>query len=334
MKRTELGARLLLVLASLIVGFIISEAAAQIYVAKIAKQGRLFEPDQMLGWIPLPNLRLDRINPDGEPWRIVTDDQSVRGPSIWQPGKTRVLMVGDSFVFGEGVDLEERFDTLLQRAMPELSIVNIGVRGYGPDQQLLRSRAWRDDLRKGDILMLVTYGNDFLDISKPRHSGRSKPWIEDDDGRIVVHEPDFSFMDFARNYSYILYMIARQMSFGISDETKERLESAGDLYRRWVLAETQELLDRGVRVVIVHHGDRQFDLPFDIDAMYAALCSQVSGCLALDPGLGGQPRDAVFLKDGHWNAGGHRLAAEQIARYLQAHPQPASGPRTASQTPD
>jgi hypothetical protein len=334
MKRTELGAKLLLVLASLIVGFIVSEAAAQIYVAKIAKQGKLFEPDQTLGWLPLPNLTLDRINPDGEPWRIVTDDQSVRGPSTWQPGKTRVLMVGDSFVFGEGVDLEERFDTLLQEAMPDLSIVNIGVMGYGPDQQLLRSRDWRDDLRAGDILMLVTYGNDFFDLSKPRHSGRSKPWIEDADGRIVVHEPDFSVMDYVRNYSYILYMIARQMSVGISDETKERLGSAGDLYRRWVLEETQALLDRGVRVVIVHHGDRQFDLPFDIDAMYAALCSQVSGCLALDPKIGALPRDAVFLKDGHWNAGGHRLAAEQIARYLQAHPRPVPGPRTAAQTPD
>jgi hypothetical protein len=334
MKRTELGARLLLVLASLVVGFIVSEAAAQIYVAKIAKQGKLFEPDEQLGWIPLPNLTLERINPDGEPWRIVTDDRSVRGPSTWQPGKTRVLMVGDSFVFGEGVDIEERFDTLLAQAMPDLSIVNIGVMGYGPDQQLLRSRQWRDDLRKGDILMLVTYGNDFFDISKPRHSGRSKPWIEDEAGDIVVHEPDFSFMDFARNYSYILYMIARQMSFGISDETQERLESAGDLYQRWVLEETQALLERGVRVVVVHHGDRQFDLPFDIAAMWASLCSQVSGCLALDPKLSGLPRDAVFLKDGHWNAGGHRLAAEQIARYLQAQPGPASGPRTAARTFD
>jgi hypothetical protein len=328
MKRAEVGARLLLVLASLVVGFVVSEAAAQIYVTKIAKQGKLFEPDAQLGWIPLPNLTLERINPDGEPWRIVTDDRSVRGPSIWQPGKTRVLLAGDSFVFGEGVDLEERFDTLLAATMPDLSIVNIGVMGYGPDQQLLRARHWRDDLRRGDILMLVTYGNDFFDISKPRHSGRSKPWIEDEEGELVVHEPEFSFMDFARNYSYILYTIARQMSLGISDETRERLASAGDLYQRWVLEETQGLRKRGVRIVVVHHGDRQFDLPFDVDAMYASLCSEVSGCLALDPKTEALPRDAVFLKDGHWNAGGHRLAAEQIARYLQSRPWP-SGPRTA-----
>jgi hypothetical protein len=334
MKRTEIGARLLLVLASLVVGFIVSEAAAQIYVAKIAKQGKLFEPDELLGWITLPNLTLERINPDGEPWRIVTDGRSVRGPSTWQPGKTRVLMVGDSFVFGEGVDLEERFDTLLAKAMPDLSIVNIGVMGYGPDQQLLRSRHWRDDLRKGDILMLVTYGNDFFDIAKPRHSGRSKPWIEDDDGNLVVHEPEFDFMDFVRNYSYVLYLLARQTSSGNGDETEQRLEDAGDLYQKWVLEEVQELLDRGVRVVIVHHGDRVFELPFDVDATYASLCDQVSGCLALDPHLTALPRDAVFLKDGHWNAGGHRLAAEQIARYLQSHPWPASGPRTAAQTLD
>lgn len=325
MKRTEFGAKLLLVLGSLIAGFIVSEAAAQIYVAKIAKQGRMFEPDDLLGWIPLPNLMLERANANGEPWQIVTDADSIRGPSAWQPGKTRVLMVGDSFVFGEGVDIEERFDTLLAEAMPELSIVNIGVMGYGPDQQLLRSREWRDDLRAGDILMLVTYGNDFFDLSKPRHSGRSKPWIEDRDGELVVHEPDFTLMDFVRNYSYILYTMAREMSSGMAEDTKERLEDAGELYRSWVLEETQELLDRGVRVVIVHHGDRQFELPFDVDAMYASTCSDVTGCLALDPYLSALPRPAVFLKDGHWNARGHRLAAEQIARYLRSDPQFGSG---------
>jgi hypothetical protein len=326
MKRTELGAKLLLLLAALIVGFIVSEAAAQIYVAKIAKQGKLFASDAELGWIPLPNLRLERNNANGEPWWIATDANGVRGPSDWQPGKRRLLMVGDSFVFGEGVDLEERFDTLLGQAVPDLSIVNIGVMGYGPDQQLIRARRWADDLRAGDILVLVTYGNDFLDISKPRHSGRSKPWIEDVDGNILVHEPDFSLMDLVRDHSYLMYKLAREMSSGMADDTKERLASAGELYRRWVLEETGPLLERGVQVVIVHHGDRQFDLPFDIDAMFAATCSEVTGCLALDPYLNPLPREVVFLEDGHWNAGGHKLVAEQITRYLLADPRLAPKP--------
>jgi hypothetical protein len=326
MRRTELGGKLLLLLAALIVGFIVSEAAAQIYVAKIAKQGKLFAFDDELGWVPLSNLRLERNNANGDPWRIVTDANGLRGPSAWQPDKTRLLMVGDSFVFGEGVNVEDRFDTLVGEALPELSIVNIGVMGYGPDQELIRARRWTDQLRASDILVLVTYGNDFFDISRPRHSGRAKPWVEDVDGRTIVHEPDFSFMDLVREHSYILYTLAREITPGMADDTKERLASAGDLYQDWVLEETRPLLERGVRVVIVHHGDRVFELPFDVDAMFASTCEEVTGCVALDPVLGALPREAVFLKDGHWNAGGHRLVAEQIANYLRSDPSLASMP--------
>jgi hypothetical protein len=331
MQRIELGAKLLLLLAALIVGFIMSEAAAQIYVAKIAKQGKLFAFDGELGWIPISNLKLERNNADGDPWRIVTDANGVRGPGAWQPDKTRLLMVGDSFVFGEGVNIEDRFDTLLGEAIPELSIVNIGVMGYGPDQQLIRARRWTDQLRAGDVLVMVTYGNDFFDISRPRHSGRAKPWIEEIDGRMVVHGPDFSMMDLVREHSYILYTLAREMTPGMGDDTKERLASAGELYQKWVLEEVRPLLDRGVRVLIVHHGDRQFELPFDVDAVFASTCDEVTGCLALDPVFGALPREAVFLQDGHWNAGGHRLAAEELARYLRSNPSIAARPpdRTA-----
>jgi hypothetical protein len=72
--------------------------------------------------------------------------------------------------------------------------------------------------------------------------------------------------------------------------------------------------------VIVHHGDTVFELPFDVDAMFERTCPAVSACLALDDLLAGHPRDEVFLEDGHWAAGGHRIAAEQIAAYLRTLP--------------
>ena len=62
------------------------------------------------------------------------------------------------------------------------------------------------------------------------------------------------------------------------------------------------------------------EVPFDVDAMFAATCPAVSGCLALDEALAGRPRAEVFLKDGHWAAGGHRIAALRIAAYLRTLP--------------
>jgi hypothetical protein len=124
---------MLLVVLSLAIGLAALEAGGRAFATAIAKRGKLFRPDAALGWTALPDLDLVRNNANGEPWHIVTDAGGIRGPSAWGPDDhTRLLVLGDSFAFGEGVELADRFDTLLQERMPNLSIVNLGVMGYGP----------------------------------------------------------------------------------------------------------------------------------------------------------------------------------------------------------
>jgi hypothetical protein len=220
-----------------------------------------------------------------------------------------------------GVDLADRFDTLVQDRVPNLAVVNLGVMGYGPDQQLIRARPWKPTLRRGDVLLVLTYGNDFYDLARARHGGRSKPWLEEVDGRLLEHKPAIDLFDHLRDRSYVFVLLTRSLArLGQSEPTERRLEDMGELYRKWVLQEVEDLVARGVLVVIAHHGDRVFELPFAVDALFAAICQAVSGCLALDEALAGPPRDEVFLEDGHWAAGGHRIAADQIAAYLRTLP--------------
>jgi hypothetical protein len=312
----------LLVVLSLAIGLAALEAGGRAVATVIVKQGKLFRPDAALGWTPLPNLDLVRRNADGELWRITTDAEGIRGPSAWGPeDHTRLLVLGDSFAFGEGVDLADRFDTLIQERIPDLSIVNLGVMGYGPDQQLIRARPWKRTLRRGDAVLLLTYGNDFYDLARTRHGGRSKPWVQDVRGRILEHQPAIDAFDILRNRSYVFTLLTRSTAgLGQSERTEQRLETVGELYRKWVLQETADLLARGVLVVIVHHGDTVFELPFEAAEVFARTCPGLSGCLALDDLLAGHPRDEVFLADGHWGAGGHRIAAREIAAYLQTLP--------------
>jgi hypothetical protein len=233
----------------------------------------------------------------------------------------RLLALADSFAFGEAVDLAERFDTLVQAQIPNLSIVNLGVMGYGPDQELMRARAWQGTLRRGDAVLLLTYGNDFYDLARTRHGGRSKPWVQDVRGRLLEHQPAIDAFDLMRDRSYLFTLLTRSAAgLGQSERTEQRLETVGELYRKWVLQETAELLARGVLVVIAHQGDTVFELPFEVADVFARTCPGVSGCLALDDALASRPRDEVFLEDGHWAARGYRIAAEQIAAYLQALP--------------
>ena len=316
-------ANTLLVVLSLAIGLVTLEAGARVFATVIAKRGKLFQPDPELGWRPLPNLDLVRRNANGDTWHVMTDAAGIRGPSAWSDdGRTRLLVLGDSFAFGEGVELAARFDTLIQERLPDLSVVNLGVMGYGPDQQLLRAKPWLMTLRRGDALLLLTYqGNDFHDLARTRHGGRSKPWLGEIDGRLLEHEPAIDVLDILRDRSYVFTLVSRSLAqVGTSERTERRLETVGRLYRKWVLQQVEDLMARGVLVVIAHHGNGVRELPFDVEAVFERTCPAVSGCLALDPVLAGHPRDEVFLEDGHWAAGGHRIAAERIAAYLRTLP--------------
>lgn len=50
--------------------------------------------------------------------------------------RVRIVIVGDSFVFGEGVEEHERFTNILETIQPEWRLDNLGMTGYGPDLML------------------------------------------------------------------------------------------------------------------------------------------------------------------------------------------------------
>jgi hypothetical protein len=318
-RRGTIGSILLFVIA-LLIGAALAEGAAQFYAHKIAKRGKLFQPDHELGWSLLPNNQLTRNNHDGEPWYIETDGEGVRGPSSWPADASRrMLVLGDSFAFGEGVDLEERFDSLIQEEIPDLAIVNLGVMGYGTDQQLIRAQGWIDQLREDDILLILTYSNDFFDVVSTHHSGRSKPWFESADGELVAHWPEIGLLEIARDRSYLMSLVASRLNVHSEDAFERRLKHAGDLYQQILADKLPEIAGGGIDVILVHHGDDVFDLPFDVDQVFAASCALVTSCLSLDRATSQYEKADIFLSDGHWNEGGHRVAAEQIAKHLREH---------------
>src|SRR2546426_1231788 len=114
------------------------EFVLQEFVTYALGQGRLFSQDPVVGWSVRKNLDLIRRDPAGKKWDVKTGECGYRGPCDWSSeADRRLLALGDSFAFGEGVSLEERFDSHLTRALPRWSIVNLGVMGYGTDQEIL-----------------------------------------------------------------------------------------------------------------------------------------------------------------------------------------------------
>lgn len=97
-----------------------------------------YEPDKDLGYFHKKNFawNYDHKRKTGFHLKELgsTNSMGFRGPEL-KSEKKRIILVGDSMVFGHGVDNDKTIDRQLEALLgPEYEVVNAGVAGYGPDQ--------------------------------------------------------------------------------------------------------------------------------------------------------------------------------------------------------
>lgn len=121
-----------------------------------------FALDSELGFIPAPNQRAVRTLPGVYSYRYSNNSLGMRGPEIHAKSKPRILVLGDSFTYGIGVNDEETFCSILQALLPGNEIINAGNGGKGTDYALKFYRTKGKQLEP-DVVILVFCGNDFSD---------------------------------------------------------------------------------------------------------------------------------------------------------------------------
>ena len=134
----------------LAVALLAAEAALRVYARYVSKRDYLLRSDAETGWNNAPNYRTTRINAAGDEWRIETDQYGHRIIAQNPDAKRRILILGDSLSFGEGIDIDDRFDVRMQSSLRDARITNTGTMGYGTDQEYVAFRSWRHLLEPGD----------------------------------------------------------------------------------------------------------------------------------------------------------------------------------------
>ena len=167
------------------IGWIVALMAAEA-VVRIA--GRVFHrvpvvaSHPIMGWTGRSNLRRAAKTYSGGTFRMSTDSLGHRlshppGQSPANSGPV-LLLVGDSFAQGVGVDDEETVAWRLAGALRNRDVINLGVAGYGPDQELLSvEEFFRKDARRVSDIVVLVYENDLGDVQKSFDYAlaRSKP---------------------------------------------------------------------------------------------------------------------------------------------------------------
>lgn len=104
------------------------------------RSGNTMEYDQEIGTRYISGISVSVAHERGR-YTVVTNStgqRSSREYALQKPdGVTRLLVFGDSFTAGSGVDNHERFTDQMEALRPGLELINCGLPGSGTDQQLL-----------------------------------------------------------------------------------------------------------------------------------------------------------------------------------------------------
>ncbi len=66
--------------------------------------------------------------------------------------KRRVVVLGDSFPMGLAVEPQHSFPKKLQSLRPDIEVLNLGIQGYGPDQELLTYRRIKSSVKPDHVI--------------------------------------------------------------------------------------------------------------------------------------------------------------------------------------
>ena len=94
----------------------------------------------IIGYTFIPNVRV-RVPHERGACTVQTNSDGLRASRDYSyrkpPAVFRILLFGDSFTAGDGVNNDERFGDLLEKSLPDAEVINFGLPGSGTDQQYL-----------------------------------------------------------------------------------------------------------------------------------------------------------------------------------------------------
>jgi lysophospholipase L1-like esterase len=145
--------------------------ARAFYPAWAPRTGRItdfWKHDSDYGWAHKPGHQ-GRFVSHGFDISVRTNSHGFRGPERSFEKSSdikRVVVLGDSFVWGFGVEEKDTFAHLLEEHFAgSIEVINLGVSGYSTDQELLlyKNFGWKF---KPDLVIVVVAENDVSDNSR------------------------------------------------------------------------------------------------------------------------------------------------------------------------
>jgi lysophospholipase L1-like esterase len=336
-----------LIIISTLIALFLSEIALRLiglnplYVSP--ERDRFWKYDSLLGWahepgqegiLETPQFRsVVRINENGLRDRRHSYER--------QNDIERILVLGDSFAWGYGVEESERFSQLLEKSL-DVEVINAGVSGYSTDQELLWYK--NEGIKyETDLVILVIAGNDVGDNDRQLVSTiYYKPKFVIEEGQLVPKgypvpktSPQGRFIYSLSQRSALAYFLVQRYFDLLSFYNKIKVNSdhtnspvSGITTKSESFKLTIALINemrniaesRNAKFMIVAT-DRWWNSPSRETYKDFINALRTEGFLVLDvesmPGF--DPEVMLIPDDGHWNQSGNEFVADRIKDFIESN---------------
>ena len=234
--------------------------------------------------------------------------------------KKRMLVLGDSFAWGFGVEEHERFSEILEDRHVGWDIINSGVSGYGTDQCYLYLRDEGLSYRP-DLVLLLFYINDIIDNGSPQRYWHYKPYFELIEGQLELKNTPVPTPALRQRIDRFLlgktYLYARLYARVVRPARSTKVWQTNDLELTWALLRAMNHLCRDSGAVLTVISAPMKRAPAVPQLMRQTCSREQIPFLALDHAFSDQSSATTLPHDHHWNPLGHKVAAEAMEAFLE-----------------
>ncbi len=317
-----------------------------------------------LGWYHQRNKTAESLKEGSFKVTVHTNSRGFRGTREYAeskpPGTVRMLVLGDSFPFGFGVEDDQTFPALLEQQSPNLEVPNLGVPGYGLDQMLIAYRVLGKKLHP-DYVVIGVFWEDFWRCTRAFvDTGHAKPYfVLNAQGQLQLHNvpapqpfqlttnqfpPILEYSPVEQFFlkSYFFRILQRSLTrlgkmLGLIDPDTTPECQVGRAILRQLIREIRQAGSKPILMMIPP--DRWItdkDTASLLKSMRLFAQSEKVPMIDMLPVLKEAVRnvkisDFYIPNDRHWTLRGHELAAAEIQKFLTSQQvRPESGKKSAS----
>ena len=327
-----------LVLAGCCIALFLAEGFVRVYYPDSRDHvvpGGLFEIDDYLGWKLAKGKTATHHSRYFEAtYRINSLGYRDKPRNLQKEREVyRILLYGDSQIFGWGTPAEKRFSNLIEEQQPQLEMLNLAVPGYGIDQEVLSYEQQGQLLNADEVFFFVSRATlDRVRYDYIYRKQKPKFIVDQNKGlRLVRIQRETSvwtgLLYEVLSPLYLPYFVDRRLAMlkqspeQADDEPDQKTALESD-----VISELQKkILERAGN--LAHERKQRIsiitDLPETAGNDLEIICDQMGIGLLRLPIPKEDPDFRFGEHDAHWNPRAHWLISEQLRSYLKTRISPA-----------